>query len=138
MLETSDRAIVRTNPRLTQVLPKIGRVEMVVMHRYITASEVTREIEVTGVSAHAGTNQEARHQNVLRNAPQVESPWMPPSRVLDRLAGTTTEWDRIPLFDRKKIFPPDFSTETIRADEEFFTDAFLKHRWYNGSSDRNV
>uniref|UniRef100_A0AAV1UKC7 Uncharacterized protein n=1 Tax=Peronospora matthiolae TaxID=2874970 RepID=A0AAV1UKC7_9STRA len=58
---------------------------------------------------------------------------MPPSRELDRLAGKTTERDRIPLFDCRKIFPLDSSTESIRAEEEFFTDAFFKHRWYNGS-----
>uniref|UniRef100_A0AAV1V9M2 Uncharacterized protein n=1 Tax=Peronospora matthiolae TaxID=2874970 RepID=A0AAV1V9M2_9STRA len=34
----------------------------------------------TGASAHAGTNQEARDRSVLRYAPQLESPWMPPSR----------------------------------------------------------
>uniref|UniRef100_A0AAV1TY45 Uncharacterized protein n=1 Tax=Peronospora matthiolae TaxID=2874970 RepID=A0AAV1TY45_9STRA len=63
---------------------------------------------------------------------------MPPSRELDRLAGTTTERDRIPLFDCRKICPTDSSTETILAEEEFFTDAFFKHRWYNGSRVRDV
>uniref|UniRef100_A0AAV1UZ72 Uncharacterized protein n=1 Tax=Peronospora matthiolae TaxID=2874970 RepID=A0AAV1UZ72_9STRA len=92
---------------------------------------------VTSVSAHAGNNQEAKERNVLRHAPQVESPWMLPSRELDRLAGTTTERDRIPLLDCRKICPPDFSTETISAEEEFFIDAFFKHRWYNGSRVRD-
>uniref|UniRef100_A0AAV1U434 Uncharacterized protein n=1 Tax=Peronospora matthiolae TaxID=2874970 RepID=A0AAV1U434_9STRA len=44
-----------------------------------------------GASAHAGTNQEARDRNVLLHASQVECPWMPPSRELNRLAGMTTD-----------------------------------------------
>uniref|UniRef100_A0AAV1T981 Uncharacterized protein n=1 Tax=Peronospora matthiolae TaxID=2874970 RepID=A0AAV1T981_9STRA len=56
---------------------------------------------------------------------------------LNRLASTTTERDRIPLFDCRKICPPDSSTEIIRAEEEFFTDAFFKQRWYNGSRVRD-
>uniref|UniRef100_A0AAV1UQY8 Uncharacterized protein n=1 Tax=Peronospora matthiolae TaxID=2874970 RepID=A0AAV1UQY8_9STRA len=58
---------------------------------------------------------------------------MPSSRELDRLNGMTTERDRIQLFDCRKICLPASSTVTIRAEEEFFTDAFFKHRWYDGS-----
>uniref|UniRef100_A0AAV1TX06 Uncharacterized protein n=1 Tax=Peronospora matthiolae TaxID=2874970 RepID=A0AAV1TX06_9STRA len=117
---------------------------MVVMYRFITAIPTRpnersnfRDRGNTGASAHAGINQEARDRNFLRHAPQVESSWMPPSRELDRLADTTTERDRIPLFDCRKICPPDSSTETIRAEEEFFTDAFFKHQWYNSSRVRD-
>uniref|UniRef100_A0AAV1UBR8 Uncharacterized protein n=1 Tax=Peronospora matthiolae TaxID=2874970 RepID=A0AAV1UBR8_9STRA len=73
----------------------------------------------------------------MRHAPQLESPWMPSTREFDRLAGMNTDRDRILLFDCRKICPPDTSTETIRAEEEFFTDAFFKHRWYYGSRVRD-
>uniref|UniRef100_A0AAV1TIJ4 Uncharacterized protein n=1 Tax=Peronospora matthiolae TaxID=2874970 RepID=A0AAV1TIJ4_9STRA len=77
----------------------------------------SRDRGVTVVIDHAG-NQEARNRNFLRHAPQVESPWMTASKELDRLASMTTNRDRIPFFDCRKICPPDSSTETFRAEEE--------------------
>uniref|UniRef100_A0AAV1T8L0 Uncharacterized protein n=1 Tax=Peronospora matthiolae TaxID=2874970 RepID=A0AAV1T8L0_9STRA len=62
---------------------------------------------------------------------------MPSSNELDQLDGMTTEQDLILLFDCRKICPPDSRTETIRVEEKYFTDAFFKHRWCNGSRVRD-
>ena len=47
------------------------------------------------------------------------------------MAGMTTDRDRIPLFDCRKLCPPNSSAETIRTEAEFYTDVFFKHRWFN-------
>uniref|UniRef100_A0AAV1TAM6 Uncharacterized protein n=1 Tax=Peronospora matthiolae TaxID=2874970 RepID=A0AAV1TAM6_9STRA len=98
----------------TQVLSAIGRVEMVVMHLYITTSETTRGIGVTLLQVLMRTPiKRPGTEMSCTMLPQVEFPWMPSSIELDRLAGTTTEQDRILLFDCRKICPPDSSTDYL-------------------------
>uniref|UniRef100_A0AAV1U9Q7 Uncharacterized protein n=1 Tax=Peronospora matthiolae TaxID=2874970 RepID=A0AAV1U9Q7_9STRA len=90
------RVITPMSLRLTQVHPRNGRVEMVVMHLCITTGEVTQGIGVTLVP-------------VLRLAPikrlgtemscATLLKWsLCGCRHPGRLAGTTTERDQIPLF----------------------------------------
>uniref|UniRef100_A0AAV1U5K9 Uncharacterized protein n=1 Tax=Peronospora matthiolae TaxID=2874970 RepID=A0AAV1U5K9_9STRA len=80
-----------------------------------------------GASPSVGTSQEEQDRNVLRLAPEKKA-WMPPKSVMDHLSATTSDRYRTRLFDSSEIHHLDLSAKNYRAENEFFIDAFIKHR----------
>ena len=62
---------------------------------------------------------------------------MLPERLVDDLSGETSLHHQIPLFDARQIHGLDISASNFRAEEDFYPDAFLKHRWYSGNAKRD-
>uniref|UniRef100_A0AAV1TGW7 Uncharacterized protein n=1 Tax=Peronospora matthiolae TaxID=2874970 RepID=A0AAV1TGW7_9STRA len=89
-----------------------------------------------GASTSVGTSQEERDRNVLRPAPEKKA-WMPPKSVMDHLSATTSDRYRTRLFDSSRIHHLDPSAKNYRAENEFFIDAFFRHRWYSGNYKRD-
>uniref|UniRef100_A0AAV1VAP4 Uncharacterized protein n=1 Tax=Peronospora matthiolae TaxID=2874970 RepID=A0AAV1VAP4_9STRA len=89
-----------------------------------------------GAGTSVGTSQEERDRSVLRLAPEKKA-WMPPKSVMDHLSATTSDRYRVTLFDSSRIHHLDPSTKNYRAENEFFIDAFFKHRWYSGNHKRD-
>uniref|UniRef100_A0AAV1UGL2 Uncharacterized protein n=1 Tax=Peronospora matthiolae TaxID=2874970 RepID=A0AAV1UGL2_9STRA len=102
-------------------------------------SDVGSPIDTTsqrGTSPSVGTSQEERDRNVLRLAPEKKA-WLPPKSVMDLLSATTSDRYRTRLFDSSRIHHLDPSAKNYRAENEFFIDAFFKHRWYSGNHKRD-
>uniref|UniRef100_A0AAV1VEH2 Uncharacterized protein n=1 Tax=Peronospora matthiolae TaxID=2874970 RepID=A0AAV1VEH2_9STRA len=89
-----------------------------------------------GASTSVGTSQEERDRNVLRLAPEKKA-WMPPKSVMDHLSATTSDHYRTRLFDSSRIHHLDPSAKNYRAENDFFIDAFFRHRWYSGNHKRD-
>uniref|UniRef100_A0AAV1UYT0 Uncharacterized protein n=1 Tax=Peronospora matthiolae TaxID=2874970 RepID=A0AAV1UYT0_9STRA len=89
-----------------------------------------------GASPSVGTSQEERDRNVLRLAPEKKA-WMPPKSVMDHFSATTSDRYRTRLFDSSRIHHLDPSAKNYRAENDFFIDAFFKHRWYSGNHKRD-
>uniref|UniRef100_A0AAV1TER4 Uncharacterized protein n=1 Tax=Peronospora matthiolae TaxID=2874970 RepID=A0AAV1TER4_9STRA len=103
------------------------------------SSDVGSPIDTTsqrGTSTSVGTSQEERDRNVLRLAPEKKA-WMPPKSVMDHLSATTSDRYRTRLFDSSRIHHLDPSAKNYRAENEFFIDAFFRHRWYSGNHKRD-
>ena len=74
--------------------------------------------------------------NVLRLAPEYK-PWVLPERLVNDLSVETSLHHRISLFDARLLHGLDISANNFRAEEDFYLDAFLKHRWYSGNTKRD-
>uniref|UniRef100_A0AAV1VE04 Uncharacterized protein n=1 Tax=Peronospora matthiolae TaxID=2874970 RepID=A0AAV1VE04_9STRA len=97
----------------------------------------SRDRGYTGASARAGTNQKC--QGPKCPAPRSSS-GVSVDAAIQRVGPVGRHSYRTgsnPVVRLQEDLPPDSSTETIRSEEEFFTDAFFKHRWYNGSRVRD-
>uniref|UniRef100_M4BLG4 Core-binding (CB) domain-containing protein n=1 Tax=Hyaloperonospora arabidopsidis (strain Emoy2) TaxID=559515 RepID=M4BLG4_HYAAE len=95
-----------------------------------------RADDSSSTNASVGTTQEALEGIVLRLAPE-HKPWVLPERLVNDLSGETSLHHRIPLFDARQIHGLDISASNFRAEEDFYLDAFLNHRWYSDSTKRN-
>uniref|UniRef100_A0AAV1UKD7 Uncharacterized protein n=1 Tax=Peronospora matthiolae TaxID=2874970 RepID=A0AAV1UKD7_9STRA len=89
-----------------------------------------------GASTSVGTSQEERDRSVLRLATEKKA-WLPPKSVRDHLSATTSDRYRTRLFDSSRIYHLDPSAKNYRAENEFFIDAFFRHRWYSGNHKRD-
>uniref|UniRef100_A0AAV1TRM7 Uncharacterized protein n=1 Tax=Peronospora matthiolae TaxID=2874970 RepID=A0AAV1TRM7_9STRA len=89
-----------------------------------------------GASPSVGTSQEERDRSVLRLAPEKKA-LMPPKSVMDHLSATTSDRYRARLFDSSRIHHLDPSAKNYRAENDFFIDAFFKHRWYSVNHKRD-
>uniref|UniRef100_A0AAV1V8Y7 Uncharacterized protein n=1 Tax=Peronospora matthiolae TaxID=2874970 RepID=A0AAV1V8Y7_9STRA len=89
-----------------------------------------------GASPSVCTSQEERDRSVLRLAPEKKA-WMPPKSIMDHLSATTSDRYRTRLFDSSRIHHLDPSAKNNHAENDFFIDAFFRHRWYSGNHKRD-
>uniref|UniRef100_A0AAV1UGW3 Uncharacterized protein n=1 Tax=Peronospora matthiolae TaxID=2874970 RepID=A0AAV1UGW3_9STRA len=89
-----------------------------------------------GAMTSVGTSQEERDRSVLRLVLEKKA-WMPPKSVIDHLSATTSDLYRTRLFDSSRIHHLDPSAKNYRAENDFFIDAFFRHRWYSGNHKRD-
>ena len=89
-----------------------------------------------GTPASVGTTQGSADNKVSQLAPE-KKPWLLPERLINSLSGETDSRNKYPLFIASRLHGLDPSAKNFRAEEEFYLDAFLKHRYFNGNNKRD-
>ena len=92
--------------------------------------------DTRGTITSVGTTQEALDSNVLRLAPE-QKPWQLPERLLNMWSCEATEHHPIPLFDSRQLHGLDISAKNFRTEDEFYLDAFSKHRYFSNNNKRD-
>ena len=64
-------------------------------------------------------------------------PWRFAEQLINSLSHETSLHHRIPLFGASELHGLKSSAKNFRAEEDFYLDAFCKHRWYNGNQKRD-
>ena len=89
-----------------------------------------------GTPTSVGTTQGSADNKMSQLAPE-KKPWLLPERLIHSLSGETDSRNKYPLFIASRLHGLDPSAKNFRAEEEFYLDAFLKHRYFNGNNKRD-
>ena len=81
-----------------------------------------------GTPASVGTYQGSSDSKVSTLPPE-KKPWQLPERLVNSLSGETAPHNKYPLFIASKLHGLDPSDKKFIAEEDFYLDAFLRHRW---------
>ena len=86
-----------------------------------------RDRSSRGTAASVGTPQGSTDRKVPTFAPK-KKPWLLPERLLTSLSGETTPHNEYTFLIATKLHKLYLSEKNFRAEDEFYLDAFLKHR----------
>ena len=89
-----------------------------------------------GTPVSVSATQRSTDTEVSTLAPE-KMPWLLPERLINSLSGETTPHNKYPLFIASKMQRLNLSAKNFSAEEDFYLDAFLKHRWYNRNNKRD-
>ena len=80
-----------------------------------------------GTPASVGTYQGSSDSKVSTLPPE-KKPWQLPEQLVNSLSGETAPHNKYPLFIASKLHGLNPSTKEFSAEEDFYLDAFLRHR----------
>ena len=88
-----------------------------------------------GASRHHSENRGTVEGNTSKRGDL--KPWRLPEQLINIFSHATSQHHRISLFDASDLHGLSSSAKVLRAEEDFYLDAFFRHRWYNGNQKRD-